>query len=168
MPTIRKRGTKWQVQVRLKDCQPLSKSFTYKSDALRWGAETERALENGNHPTLNAKLNETLAELLARYLKVETPQKKGADIEQVRLRNLMRHPLLDITVEEIVPSVFASYRDSRLKEVTSDTVLRELSLLQSIMEVAMRDWGYPFSTNPVRGVRKPKAGKPRTRRLCEG
>lgn len=165
MSTIRKRGSKWQAQVRLKGCQPQSKSFTYKSDALRWAQETERALENGSHPSLNEKLNETLAQLLTRYREVETPRKKGADIEKVRLQSLMQHPLLNHKIGELEPSIFASYRDSRLSEVKGDTVLRELSLLQSVIEVAMRDWGYPFASNPVRGVRKPKAGKPRTRRL---
>lgn len=168
MSTVRKRGSKWQAQVRLKGCQPQSKSFTYKADAVRWAQDTERALENGSHPSLNEKLNETLAQLLARYREAETPRKKGAEIEKVRLQSLMQHPLLNHKIGELEPSVFASYRDSRLSEVKGDTVLRELSLLQSVIEVAMRDWGYPFATNPVRGVRKPKAGKPRTRRLEKG
>ncbi len=168
MPTIRKRGSKWQAQIRLGGCNPQSKSFTYKSDAVRWAQEIERALENGTHPSQNAKLEEKLAQLLARYLELETPQKKGADIETVRLNRMMEHPLLDIAIGELEPSVFASYRDSRMKEVTGDTVIRELSLLQSVIEVAMRDWSYPFTSNPVRGVRKPKAGKPRTRRLSAG
>ena len=168
MPTIRKRGAKWQAQVRLGGCNPQSKSFTYKSDAVRWAQESERALENGTHPSQNAKLDEMLAQLLARYLEVETPTKKGADIEAVRLRRLMVHPVLKLSIGKLEPSIFAAYRDSRLKEVSGDTVLRELSLLQSVIEVAIRDWGYPIAANPVRGVRKPKPGKARTRRLQPG
>ena len=166
MPTIRKRCSKWQVQVRRKDCPPLTKSFAYKSDALRWGQETERAVDNGSHPSLNEKLDCTLAQLLARYLEVETPRKKGADIEAVRIRSLTAHPLFTgLRVGELNASIFAAYRDSRLKEVSPDTVIRELSLLQSVMEVAIRDWEYPLPNNPVRGIRKPRAGKSRTRRL---
>ena len=141
MPTIRKRGSKWQAQVRLKGCHAQSKSFSYKTDALRWAHETERALENGTHPCMNMKLEEMLAQLLARYLEVETPRKKGAEIEAVRLRSLMAHPILNLTVGELEPSIFAAYRDCRLCEVSGDTVLRELSLLQSVLEVAIRDWG---------------------------
>ena len=42
MPSIRKRNAKWQAQVRLAGCPPLSKSFDEKRDARLWAAEQER------------------------------------------------------------------------------------------------------------------------------
>ena len=41
MATIRKRGGKWQVQVRRQGMHPASRSFALKSDAARWARQTE-------------------------------------------------------------------------------------------------------------------------------
>jgi hypothetical protein len=42
MPTIRKRGAKWQVQIRRKGQCPVSQSFIAKKDAEMWAREMER------------------------------------------------------------------------------------------------------------------------------
>jgi hypothetical protein len=41
MATFRKRGDKWQVQVRLNGCPPISRSFLLKADAVAWARQTE-------------------------------------------------------------------------------------------------------------------------------
>jgi len=38
MASIRKRGDRWQAQVRRKGSKPLSKTFKLKADAERWAA----------------------------------------------------------------------------------------------------------------------------------
>jgi len=48
MATFRKRGQKWQAQVRLKGHAPLSRSFTLKTDAEAWARQTEAALERSD------------------------------------------------------------------------------------------------------------------------
>ena len=42
MANIRKRGARWQVQIRRFGRPPLSKSFLAKDDAVRWSREQER------------------------------------------------------------------------------------------------------------------------------
>ena len=41
MATIRKRGNKWQVQIRRQDAKPITKSFLTNSAAKRWAIQTE-------------------------------------------------------------------------------------------------------------------------------
>ena len=47
MASIRRRGKKYQVQVRLQDASPKSKTFLKRSDAERWAFDTERAISFG-------------------------------------------------------------------------------------------------------------------------
>ncbi len=42
MATIRKRGDRWEVQIRKKGQAPISKSFLMKSDAHEWGRYMEQ------------------------------------------------------------------------------------------------------------------------------
>ena len=47
MATIRKRGDRYQVQVRMQGHKPFSKSFRNKRDASKWGREQEVLIEKG-------------------------------------------------------------------------------------------------------------------------
>ena len=63
----------------------------------------------------------------------------------------------------------ADYRDQRLSELTSGTVLKELGLLSVIINTAISEWGLKplIGNNPVSGTNKPRAPRPRNRRLEE-
>lgn len=62
----------------------------------------------------------------------------------------------------------ASYRDKRLEEGKSaDTVRLELATLSHLYSTAIKEWGLGLIANPVQNVRKPTAGKGRTRRLSK-
>lgn len=45
--------------------------------------------------------------------------------------------------------------------------MRELAILSHVIEVAMRDWGFPLSKNVVKQVRRPVIGNERSRRLTQ-
>ena len=45
MATLRKRGAKWQVQVRRNGFTSLTKTFHLREDALRWAREQEQHLD---------------------------------------------------------------------------------------------------------------------------
>ena len=53
MATIRKRGKRYQVQVRM-DGQVTSKSFSTQKDVKAWGRETETRIDNGATLSKNA------------------------------------------------------------------------------------------------------------------
>jgi len=64
-------------------------------------------------------------------------------------------------------AVLAEYREARLGQVSPKTVREELSLLQRVFNVCLKDWGIslPNNANPVDLVRKPRGDNPRERRL---
>lgn len=166
MATIRKRGEKWQVQVRRKGQQPLSRSFQKKADAQTWARNTEADLDRQGLPPNTRQLKSTTVhDLIERYRDTMTVRKRGKVQETDRLNLMLRHRLAKATLAELSPSIFTKYRDERLTCCKPETVRRELSLLQHVFEIARREWGVPITVNPLANVKKPPADPPRERRL---
>jgi hypothetical protein len=105
MATLRKRGDKWQVQIRRDGFPNLSKSFLFREDAVRWGREHERRIDRGElveKRTDDSQL--TFAELLNRYGHQITPKKRSCVSEQSRLRTIKRHSIADLLTQNITAS----------------------------------------------------------------
>jgi integrase len=168
MASFRKRGPyQWQAQVR-KLGQPLqSKTFETRAAAETWARAIEVEMDKGVFVSRAEAEATTLKELLKRYLEEVTPLKKGAAPEANRVRAFMRHPLARRFVAGIRGMDIASYRDERLRVVSSATVKRDLSILGHLFEVARREWGIQ-THNPVRDIKLPANGRPRDRRLQAG
>lgn len=169
MATYRKRGNKWQVQIRRTGHQLLTKTFTLKADAEAWVREKDAELDRRSLSVdIKALERITLANLMRRYRDTVTPGKRGCDVETIRLNALLRHRVVALRLSDLSATRFNQYRDERLRVVGAGTVLRELNLIQSIIETARKEWGIPLVANPLASVRKPQAPKARDRRLEEG
>jgi integrase len=186
MATIRKLPSgSWNVQVRLKGRSPVSKTFKTKAEAVRW-ARTQEALDIPARPialpvpsgllgppqipsesTEVPSLGPSLAELFDKYEAEVSPLKKGHAMEVYRLARL-KSRIGHLGVSLVTSKDVAGYRDQRLKEVSSGTVLRELVVLSHVFEVARIEWGYRIDSNPVKLIRKPKKARERDRRLDPG
>ena len=165
MASITKRQNKWQVRIRLSNYPTVTKTFNKKSHALAWARETEIQIEKGLLTTGYDKAEETLGEVLERYLSEITPSKKGQKVEAIRLKKLMRDPIAATKFGHLKPSHLIKYRNQRLKEVSGSTVKKELSLISDVFETAIKEWDMPINGNPIRQITKPKENKPRDRRL---
>lgn len=167
MATIRKRGLKWQVQVRRGGFAAQSRSFSQQRDAERWGILKERELDllesQGRVGAIVCDI--TVGELLRRYLIEVVPAKRGASREASMIRVLERAAFVDVKADKLTSRQVQIHRDLRLKTVGPATVVRELGLLQHGYEVARRAWGYEGLSNPVKDVEKPKLPRGRSRRL---
>jgi len=85
MSSIRRRGNKYQVQVRVQG-QKITKSFNKLSHARRFGIHYENKILLGNQlQTLNKHLS--LKDLINKYLYEITPLKKGKDIDKRLINN---------------------------------------------------------------------------------
>jgi integrase len=102
--------------------------------------------------------------LLKRYAATITPRKRGADREHYKLRVILAHPIVDLSLDRLTASEIARYRDDRLTVVKPDTVRRELALVQHCLELARKEWGVGLLLNPVQQIRLPPPGRSRTRR----
>ena len=165
MATIRKRGSRYNVQIRKEGYPSITKTFTRISVAKKWAAGVEADMERRIHVAVPDQT--TVGELLKRYQRQISPHHKGKQVEAYRLKTLKMH-LGDLRLIHLTPKEIASYRDFRLKEVSPSSLKRELTILSCVLTVASRDWGISISQNPVKMISLPKADKPRTRRLEAG
>jgi integrase len=158
---------RWQAQVRRRGILPVTRTFHAKQDAERWARHTESEIDRGAFLDRSEAERTTFGELIGRYLAEVTPQKKSARSERQRLCFLARH-FGRFAVAAIRNRDIAAYRDKRLQAgLAPATVLKELNSLSSVFDTAIQDWGLPLSSNPVKLVRRPSAGKGRERRLSE-
>lgn len=184
MASIRKLPSgKWNVQVRHTGCPSISKTFSSKKEANAWVKQFNSELTAQGrpltplfaaapgHPIADAKA--TLTDALLRYSKEVTVNKRGSQAELYRMKPIGKF-LGHLLMAEIEPHHIAQYRDHRAKSktprgttVSNDTIRRELALLSHLFNTARIDWGWAsfVDKNPVSLVRKPQAGKGRSRRI---
>jgi hypothetical protein len=149
MATIRKRGDRWQVQVRRTGQSHRTASFLQRKDALEWARQTEVQADRRELPTDPKSLESiTLASLVERYRDEITTRKKGGDTEIIVLNAFLRHKLCTKVISSITSQDFALYRDERLKSVAPSTVKRQLAPIQNLFEIARREWHCPSGRTP--------------------
>ena len=171
MASFTKRNGRWRARVRRSGLPSLTKSFPTKTLALKWSQRVECDPEK----FLTEQVSEdhqlvTLGDLLRKYEKEVTPQKKGRDKEKYRLRILQRSQLSGVSLSELKPHHITKFREDRLKVVYAGTVLKDLGLLSAVINTGTTDWGLEnvLRSNPVSMISKPRAPKPRDRRLEAG
>ena len=107
MASIRKRNSKYQVQVRNQGFQR-SKTFFHLKDAQRWGKLMESRINLGQEfEVLDKTL--LLSDLLNWYLQEVTPLKKGFDREVLRIKRLLREPISQRNVYQLKTTDFEEY-----------------------------------------------------------
>lgn len=166
MAQITKRGElQWRARVRVKGYPDQSRTFLYREDAEKWARALERELETSGFVDRREAEKTTLRSVLERYGREVTPSKKSAAMEQVKIKILLRDPALaNLKMSAITSAAVAAWRDRRLAQVSSATVIRELGILSAVLNHARREWGVHVE-NPVRYVKRPPAPRARDRRL---
>lgn len=166
MATIRKRGSRWEAQVRIKGYPSFTKTFTSHADAVAWAKEKERGIERAEVPVSARDLKGlTIGDLLNRYEQEIVPSKRGGDRERFKLRVIRRHAIARTDLSKLTGLIVAQYRDDRLKIVATGTVRRELAIRRHCLEVARKEWAIPLPFNPVSAIRLPAPGNARDKRL---
>ena len=167
MATIRKRGNRWQAQVRRDGFRCVSKSFHNKEDAHKWSRQTEAAIERGETaPSHNAAFKHVSC-ILLHYLESVTPLKRGNKEENYRIKAMLKDTLASQPIDRLTSQHIADYRDRRLLRVTPPSVRRELVIIRHALEIARLEWGCSLQNNPAAVIRMPSHARPRERRLSE-
>ena len=168
MATLRKRGSKWHVQIRRSGQASATRSFTHKANAEAWSRKLERDLDRGEITSqFNMLTTMTVGDLLNRYAVENTTKKRGADIERYRINYFLECPIAAKHLSSVNRQDVIKYKDERLLEVHPGTVHRELKILRHCFEVARKEWDIPLKTNPVSEITMPAPGRPRDRRVSE-
>lgn len=167
MATIRERAGRWQVIVKRKGYPQQSKTFDLRKDAEKWARQQERQMDAGQWVDRTEAEQTTLTELLDRYAREISSTKRGKDAELYRIEQFKRSSIAKYSPAAVTSQQISAWRDARLGEVSSGTVLREMQLLSHLFSVAMREWGVALHINPVNLVRKPAPGKARDKALTD-
>jgi integrase len=152
MAYLRKHKNGWQVQVQV-GVHRASAVLPNKSKANVWAAE--KAAELRKIRDLGVDDREVFSNILDRYARDISPQKRGERWECIRLKSIGAHEVFrNKKVAAIDAAMIYKYTQARLKEVSDSTVRRELNLLSSVFEAAIL-WKV-VALNPVKQIKKPK------------
>lgn len=189
MATIRERGGKFHVQVRMSGFPARTASFPTRRLAERWAKTIEADMIEGKHFRSVEARRRTLADAIDRYLDEVLPQKKDADTRKSRLR-WWREKIGHLKLGEVTPAILVEYRNrlgketftkakpgapgSTLKEGQAarefrrkpQTANRYLAYLSHVFTIARKEWHW-LSHDPFDGVSKFKEGPGRVRYLSE-
>lgn len=178
MAYIQKRQKKngkpqYRVQVRLKGFPTQSATFQRKTDAKKWAAQTESAIQEGRHFATVESKKHTLSKAIDRYIEAILPTKPKSAAKQKSQLVWWRDKIGAYTLADVTPQLIAEHRDLLMKEKTNrggmrspSTAIRYLAVISHLFTIAIKEWGW-VDNNPVLRIMKPKEPKGRTRFLSE-
>jgi integrase len=166
MASFRFHGNRWQARVRRKGYADQTKSFLTRQDAERWARSIEVEFDRSTFIDQSAAQTTTFGELIQRYIKEVLPFMRGAHADSIRLNAILRRSICKTLMHMLTPSKIATYRDERLRQVSSGTVIRELAYFSSVINHARREWNIN-TPNPVQLVKKPPSPPGRNRILSK-
>jgi len=171
MATIRRRGDKYEVQIRRSGLQQVSKTFHLFKDAQAWARHMEVQADRHELPSDPRVLQQvTLGELylVTRYRDTIASKKRSYDRERFMLSTLLAHPICRRRLSEVTSAHFAAYRDERLQDIKPVSVKRELAPVRHLFEIARNEWRLPIKENPLARLQWKGADQRRERRLRPG
>ena len=150
-PTKTAQGT-WRVQFMVRGIRD-GGTFATRREADEYKArKTTQILAQADGRAGSVK---TLRDALRRYAEEVSPTKRGERLEIVRLSAFERQALpVNRTLDKLTTADLVAWRDSRLSVNARGSVLRDMTLLGSVLETARREWQW-IEKNPIRDVKRP-------------
>jgi len=127
---------KYQVQIRRKSYPDVYRNFTNQSVAKKWIKATKADMEQQLFQPISGL---TLKDILNRYQQaIMACHKSPGSSETYRLQRLKKD-LGTVALEYLTPAKISAYRDNRLQSVSGASVKRELVILRSALNTAIKD-----------------------------
>ena len=162
---IRKRGNKWQGQVRLINHPLISKCFTSRTDAKRWAIATETKLRRDEAGIAKIKFP-SFRELANRYINEVSQYKRCFRVERNIINSLLLETWAEYPINRITSSIISKFKSDLREKVKENTLNRKLDVISTMFTTFKKEWGY-FIENPVLAIKRPKNPEPRNRRFTE-
>lgn len=160
MATIEKRSGRWRARVR-RGGVDRTETFRTRAEAQAWATQLEAELASERRGEIPE--GKTFGDLLRRYADEICPTKRGGDKEALRIGRTLKRDIAAVRLRELDERHVAEWRDARLREVLSSSVLREWTTLSNACTIAIREWRW-LRTNPFAIARRPQGQPPRKRR----
>lgn len=150
MPTVRKRGTRWQAIVRIKKDGAIvyqeSETFSTEKLARTWGEKVEARIKLDG---VQARSGMTLSELIEKYWSALEEVKPLRRTKSWELGQLARHPIGRKRLSDLTSETFVTFARERRKEAGPATVLHNLSTFSTVLGAAKPMLGVQVSAEPV-------------------
>ena len=163
--------TYYQAQVRIKGHPPQTASFERKTDAKRWGDQTEAAIRQRRYFDLFEAQLHTAAEMIDRFVSDVLPNRPKQRRDLISHLAWWKSEVGAHLLSELTPSVLSAARDKlskgetvRRKKRAPATVLRIMASMSAVLKVAERDWNW-IESSPMAKISKPVASRGRVRFL---
>lgn len=169
MATIRKKGDfQWHVQIRRKGFPVQTKTFSRREDGEAWARMLESEMDRGVFLARSESESTTVKDLIDRYKREVTPNKKNSKSE-AEILDRLKEKFGSSFLASMQARTIANYRDELLDAgKAASTVNHYLNTLSGVISQAMKEWGYPLPANPVANVKRPTPPPGRDRRLLPG
>ncbi|MHB8551849.1 MAG: site-specific integrase, partial [Acidiferrobacterales bacterium] len=112
----------WQALIRRRGYRQQTRTFDSKAEAQAWARNLENEMDRGVFVSRDEAEATTLGDLLDRYEREISAEKRGAQIEGIRIAQFRKHPLAHRPVASIRGVDIATWRDNRLKQLSPATV----------------------------------------------
>lgn len=155
MASYRKLKDKWLAEVRIKG-KYRSKTFNTKGEAKHWAEEEERKINKSG----DIIYGKTLGDAFLRYADEESPKKKGARWEIIRLKKLGRDEIANIQLVDLSTEDFEGMI-KRMQEhgLSSASIRRELQVISPVLTKG-RKWKW-IEHYPLKDIEMPKKSQAR-------
>ncbi len=164
--TLKKGGTRYQAEVRLKGHPTLTAMFDRRTDAKAWIQKTEADIRCGRQQLYAEGRRHTFEEAVERYFKENT-------VSVVKRGHLVwwRKELRSLYLQDIRPAIVSEKKQKLLSEPNKKGVIRSkstcnrfLASLSHLMNVCVKEWEWT-AENAVRKISREKEPRERTRFL---
>jgi len=163
--TLTKSGS-WRVQVEHRGLREY-KTFPNKSLAERWGRQREAEFDRGLLQSVDEARRTPFADVVAEYRRRVLPSKRNRGDKWAL--NSLEETFGTMRLISIQSKDVARFRDGRLALPRAPaTVAKELNLLRTVIDFAIRDMGIHLPANPARGVKNPPVRNARDRVFLDG
>ena len=176
MATIRERkstcgkASSYEAVIRIKGYPRQSKCFRTKTEAKRWGVETEAAIRSGKYISPMGRKVHTVDEMIDRYLKRKSQENDKQYKTKIGHLRWWKQELGAYALNRLSPSILVECREKLLQERiqnksrTVATVNRYLTTFSTVLNIACREWEW-LDDSPMRKVKKYKEPRGRVRFL---
>ena len=151
MATIRKRGSKYQAQIRVKGYPPQSKSFATQAAAKAWARRVESSMDNGSwidtSESRSVLIDQMVDDLILSFERfgIEVPKTKISPLKQIA-RFFEGKSIHDLTVDEVLDfaaerrkTVSASTLQSQMYYFRQTVKNSRIKLQEDVVEIAIAE-----------------------------
>ncbi len=154
---IRRRGNRWQVQIRIRGIFK-SKTFSDKKSCTLWGTEVEKKLLQFDKSQISK--DTTVEVMIKKYIEDFTNFKKTYVAETYRWKKLIKDYqwLVKLHILEVSPENIMQFKKQRLKHDNFRSFNMDFGLLNNLFKKCRKHYRYPI-TNPCIDIEKASENK---------